>query len=372
MSSQESGLSPRNCDLLKAIYYNSSHPSSFGSIRKLYNSVKNISNLTFNDVRNWLKQQNAYTLHRQRRVNYKRNKVIVESVDEQFQADIVDMQSFPTENDGYKYILTCVDILSKFAFAIPLKNKGSREVKKAFEKIFASRVPQKIQTDRGKEFLNKDVSVLFKSLNINHFTTKNDEIKCSNVERFNRTLKSKMWKYFTAKGTRRWIDKLDEFLESYNNSKHSKTKFKPTNVNDSNASRVFENIYGYATMRDYLKAVKKISKFKIGDEVRIPHKLSTFDKKFYPLWTDTVFKITDIVGGEKKPYFKLKVGNETINKRFYPEEIQQVEVEEFRIERILSERIVNGKKEYLVKWLGYPDSVNSWEPEENLRLLRNG
>lgn len=312
---------------------------------------------------------NPYTLHRQRKINFLRNKVIAEQLNEQFQADIVDMQSFAKSNDGFKYILTVVDVLSKYAFAVPIKTKGSKSVRDAFEVIFKQRVPQKLQTDKGKEFLNSEVQKLFKDHGIKYFSTKNDSIKCSNVERFNRTIKSKMWKYFTHKGTRKWIDVLDDIVESYNNTIHSRINLRPVDVNDSNAYRAFQNAYGFATMRDYLKTSKKYSKFNIGDDVRIALKLNIFDKKFYPLWSDAVYKVKDIIKSFPKPYYRLQLENQEIDKRFYPEELQKVFVKEYRVEKIIKERTKNGKKEYFIKWLGYPDSFNTWEPEENIRQL---
>jgi len=202
--------------LLHKIYYEPSHPSSFSSSQKLFDSAKNHSNITLNEVKFWLSKQLLYTLHKQRRKNFIRNRVIVENVNEQFQADLVDLQMFSKEKNGYKFILKCIDVLSKFAFAKPLKDKTGLSVMNALKEIFKSRQPTKIQTDKGKEFLNSNVQLLFKKFKINHFTSEFEEIKCSNVERFNRTLKSKMWKYFTANGTRRWIDILDEILISYN------------------------------------------------------------------------------------------------------------------------------------------------------------
>jgi hypothetical protein len=164
-------------DLLRKIYYNPSHPASFSSLQKLFEEAKKKSpNIKIKDVSNWLKGQNTYTLHRQRKKYFKRNKIIAENINEQFQADLVDMQAFQAENNGYKYILTVIDIFSKFAFAIPCKNKTASSIIAGFKKVFKKRKPFKIQTDQGKEFLNKQAKDFFKINSIHHFTSKNEEI----------------------------------------------------------------------------------------------------------------------------------------------------------------------------------------------------
>ena len=129
-------------------------------------------------------------------------------------------------NDGYKYLLTGIDVFSKYAFAKPLKSKTGQEVASAFAEIFKlGRIPLKIQTDDGREFRNKNVQDLFKHFGIHWFSTKN-EGKAQTVERFNRTLKGRMYRYFSAKNTcgrsprrtkyaaRRWVDVLDKLVKN--------------------------------------------------------------------------------------------------------------------------------------------------------------
>jgi len=94
------------------------------------------SEISFADVRKWLMKQNTYTLHKQKRKFFQRNKVLAEKVNEQYQADLVDMQMFHRNNAGNKYILTVVDVFSKYAFAIPLKSKTSGEIIKESNEIF--------------------------------------------------------------------------------------------------------------------------------------------------------------------------------------------------------------------------------------------
>ncbi len=111
------------------------------------------------------------------------------------------MTSLAEHNVGYKFLLTVIDVLSKFAWAVPLKRKDSKSVAEAFDSIFAAqgRQPMKLNTDKGSEFVNATVQRKLREIDIQFYTTQNKDIKASVVERFNRTLKSKMWKYFTHK-----------------------------------------------------------------------------------------------------------------------------------------------------------------------------
>ena len=124
----------------------------------------------------------------------------------------------------------CIDVLSKYAWVVPLKNKTGKLRIDAFETIFAERKLGKLQTDKGTEFINKPFKKYLDDLNVLHFTTENDDIKACIVERFNRSLKNKMWRYFTKNFTHRYLDVLPKLTKSYNDSYHSKTKAKPSSV----------------------------------------------------------------------------------------------------------------------------------------------
>ena len=103
-----------------------------------------------------MSQQDVYTLHKPARRRYKKSRVIVPRIDAQFQADLVNLQNLSRYNKGYKYLLTCVDIFSKYAFVLPLKTKKGQELVKAFQKILSTgRKPTKLQADQGAEFLNR-------------------------------------------------------------------------------------------------------------------------------------------------------------------------------------------------------------------------
>ena len=183
-----------------SIYLDPSQPASFGGLDAVYRAVKEKgkNKISRKQVRDWLSQQDVYTLHKPARRRYKRSRVIVPGIDAQFQADLVDLQNLSRYNKGYKYLLTCIDIFSKYPW-VPLKSKQGQELVKAFQKILSTgRKPSKLQTYQGTEFLNRVFQTYLRDNNIDFFTV-NSGLKASKVERFNRTFKNKMYKYFTAK-----------------------------------------------------------------------------------------------------------------------------------------------------------------------------
>ena len=353
-------------NILKGIFYDPKNPSGYSSLEKLFKAAKELdNNIKRKDVENWWLGEFTPTLHKTVRRRFKRNPIIVEYIDQQWEADLVDMQEFEKENQNFRYILTVIDCLSKYAWAIPIKDKKANSICNAFKKIFKSRrFPTHIRTDQGKEFLNKQFKPFLKRFGVYHFTSKNKDIKCAIVERFNRTLKSRMHKYFTAKGTRKWIDCLDDFVSAYNDSYHRTIKRTPNEAIESKNSDLVRTVY---VVDDVNKLrPKKEHDLEIGDTVRQAYEKKPFDKSYYPNWTDKIEKIDKISEKPIKPMYGL----EKISQKFYPEQVQKVKENLFRVEKILKTRTRNGKKQLYVKWLNHPDNYSSWIDESDLFDLR--
>ena len=143
------------------------------------------------------------------------------------------MRSLSKHNDNINYILTVIDVFSRYAYAYPIKNKTGDYITEAFQKLFEIQTPKLLQTDKGTEFINKKTQSLFKKHNVKWFTTEN-LTKAQMVERFNRTLKDRMYKYFTAADTKRWVggnpgeaEVLQDLVENYNTSYHRTIKMTP-------------------------------------------------------------------------------------------------------------------------------------------------
>ena len=175
------------------MYYAPEKPGSYGGLGAFYRSAKEQGlNVTRKEVGAWLSSQDTYSIHKPVKKTFSRNRIIVSDIDEQWQIDLMDVQNISRYNDGYRYILICIDVLSKYVWLIPVKNKMGTEIANAFKKILKKgRKPRKIQSDAGKEFLNRAFQSLLKKRGIEFFISSSEK-KASIVERVIRTIKSKM------------------------------------------------------------------------------------------------------------------------------------------------------------------------------------
>lgn len=304
------------------------------------------------------KQALVEELHRPVRRNYPRRRVIVRGLDETWQADLVDMSAYARYNLGYKYLLTVIDIFSKYAWAIPIKTKTGKDVAKAMKSVLVlGRVPKKLHVDRGKEFYNKDFQALMQHYNIELYSTFSN-MKASICERFNRTLKSKMWKQFSLRGTYKWIDILKDLLNNYNASKHRTIKMKPEDVTRLNEKRVLRDAYG-----NYPVNRTRNIKFRIGDRVRVSKYKHIFEKGYTPNWTTEIFTVREVRSTDPITYKLVDYQDRPIEGGFYQEELTRVEHPDiYLVEKVVRKR---GDKVF-VKWLGFDDSHNSWIDANNL------
>ena len=354
--------------ILKRVYYNPAHPGSFGGVERLRQAVQKETGktVTEDEVKDFLSEQDAYTLHKPARIHFKRNRVFVPRPLNQFQADLCDMQALEEYNDGFNYLLTVIDVFSKKAYVRPLKRKSAAEVTRAFESIFQdSQTPEKLQTDAGKEFFNRSFQTLMKKHGIIHFSTASD-LKASVIERFNRTLKTRMWRYFTANNVRRYIGVLQDLVYSYNHTRHSSIKMTPMEVNSGNVTQVFRNLYG--SFSDRYKTVPQM-KFNKDDQVRISKLRGVFNKSYEQTFTDEVFTVTEGIP-RTPPVYKLQdADGEPIEGSFYEAELQKVRIEGgklYAVEKILKRRTVRGVKQVLVRWKNWPEKFNSWVKASDL------
>lgn len=350
------------------IYYDVSHPAGYSSINTLTKAMGNKMNRS--QVKKWLQSQETYTLHRPVQRKFPRNKYILSNYNYLWQADLSDMRSLNNFNDGYNYILCVIDCFSKYAFVRCIKNKDAKTIRKCFESIFAeaNATPTHIQSDKGTEFVSKCVNNFFKSKDINYYSTNNPDIKASIVERFQRTLKTKMWRYFTHKNTNRYVDILQDLVHSYNHSFHSSIKMRPCDVNSTNIMQVWRNLY----TKNKSKSAS-VSIFNVGDYVRITKYKHIFQKGYETNWSDEIFVISSII--YKKPWvlYTLKdLNDEVISGTFYEKELQRVSYDPrstYKIDKILDYRYSGVRREALVKWKGYPNTFNSWISVKNIKKI---
>lgn len=363
---KENGKVLNHSKVLEKLYYNPKIPGSFSGLNSFQKYLKqNKINIKKNDVLDWFQDQESYTLHKPVKKKFLRNQIIVYGIDDTWQADLIDLQSLSKENQGFKYLLTVIDVFSKFAWVRPLLNKNNAALISAFESIFKKslRKPKRLHTDDGKEFTGSSFQK-FLQLNEILFFSLHSEMKASVVERFNRTLKEKMWRYFTWKHKYVYYDVLEEFVDAYNNSFHRSIKMRPIDVKKTNQDNVFLNLYGIKNKIYSPNKTNEIKvKFKIGEEVRLSKSKYHFEKGFTPNWTQEIFKISKIILKDNPVYKVEDFSGEEIKGVFYSQELQKVTNKDqiYKIEKIIkSRKTKSGEKEFFVKWLGYPPSYNSW------------
>ena len=294
----------------------------------------------------------AEELHKPVRRKFKRCRVLVSGIDKIWAADLADMKAFSKYNQGYTFLLLVIDIFSKYGWIIPLKNKKGETVAEALKTIFKERKPEKMWVDKGKEFYNKDVKAL-----IELYSTENEE-KSSVVERWIRTMKEKMWKYFTDSNTNVYIDILPDLVNDYNNTRHSSIKMTPVEASKKkNELTVWRNLYPGC-----LKIHDINPKFSEGDKVRISKKKKTFEKGYTTRWTEEIFTIKEIKHTSPVTYKIADLNGEEIDGTFYEPELQKTNQQLFRIEKVIEK----GKDKSLVKWKGYPNNFNSWVDNKDI------
>ena len=304
----------------------------------------------------------ADELHFPLRKNFPKRYVFVRKAGEIFGADLVDMRALSKENNGFKYILMVIDIFSKYGWAIPIKFKTGEAVKNALEKIFREKKPAKIWADFGSEFYNKKVKKMLEKHHILLYSTENEE-KCSVVERWNRTIKSQLWKYFTANSSHKYVDILPELINKYNNTKHRSIQMTPIKAEkNENREHVFRNLY-----TDKMKALgNQKPKFKVGEKVRLAVKKDKFEKSYIINWSDKVYFIKQVLA--TRPLTYIVEDDQKIQHKgtFYEQELQRVKTDLFRVEKVLKYKKENGIRYGYVKWIDYDTSYNSWVPVNDL------
>ena len=212
-------------DLL-AVYKDPAASGSLGGVQRFAQA----QGISVKKAKTLLEKDLGYTLHKPRRQRFETLPVVAEGLDHQWVADLVEVQKLAKYNRGYRYLLTVIDVLSKYAWVQPLKDKTGVQLVKAFEKILKTgRRPIQLQTDRGKEFYNKTFQQFLEKEKIHHFSTEGDA-KASVVERFNRTLKTRMYRYFTSANTLRYEDVLPSLVRGYNATKHGSIGLPPQDV----------------------------------------------------------------------------------------------------------------------------------------------
>ena len=195
--------------------------------------------------------------------------------------DLADMQLITKYNKGIRYLLCAIDLLSKYAFVVPLKDKKGTDIANAFKSIlnYSKNKSNKIWVDQSSEFYESHFKKYLKDNNIEIYSTHNER---KSVETFVTTLKNKIYNHITAISKNVCFDVLDDIVDEYNNTYHRTIKMKPTDVkNDSFAEYIEESN-------------KKDPKFKAGNHIRISKYKNIFPKRYAPNWSEESFAVKKI------------------------------------------------------------------------------
>ena len=252
-------------NLLPDYYYNLEQVSSYQRPDVQYKRLKqDFQPLDKSIIDNWFRDQRTYLIYKNLARKYPKNPIVSKTIDHIWNIDLVEL-AHPEQNDGYRYILVTIDNLSKYAWIRPLKSKQREIVRNAFREIMeeSGRKPQILGADVGPEFNNNLFKNFLQNENIRLYLLYAPD-KAVLAERFIQTLKFRIYRYLHRNDTNNFIQAIQQIVDNYNNSVHSRTKFRPVDVNAENQRECFLNLYKYS----YKKLEKQ--KFNVGDRVFIP------------------------------------------------------------------------------------------------------
>ena len=302
-------------------------------VYKFFDKKSKGSGIANNEIKQNL--QLAKELHKPIIRNFKKRTVYSGFKDNIWGVDLADMQSPSKYNKGIKYLLCAIDVFSKYVWVVPIKDKKGVSIVDVFQEILKEsnwieanskgRKPNKIWVDKGSQFYNNSFKKGLKDNDIEMHSIHNKE-KSAVAERFIRTLKSKIFKHMTAISKNVYFDVLDDIVNKYNNTVHRTIKMKPIDVKDN-------------TYADSKKEVNdKISKFKVGDPLRISKYKNICAKRYTPTWPENFFIVNKNKITVPWTYVINNLNREEIIGTFFEKELQKTNQKEFGIEKVIKRK----------------------------------
>ena len=242
--------------------------------------------------------------------------------DECWSIDLIDRSSLSKYNKNYKFIFTIIDNHTKYAWAIPLKDKSGKSTTAALKGLIEKekRKPHKIWSDRGKEFYNTTFLHYLKEQNIQIYSTHSD-LKAVFVERFNRTLLDLIKEPMYIEGKGNWLNHLDAALQKYNNRVHGTTKMTPIEATKLPSKKPIDPPTFVNKPKQPCDSYRSFAKFQVGDFVRVPDKRNIYSKGYTTNWNRELFKIHSINKTNPVTYTLNDENGDIIQGKYYEQEL---------------------------------------------------
>ena len=366
---------------LQKIYEDVGHPCGYSGIEKLTKYFKNNRRkISKKQILEFLKNQPAWSYHGLIPRKFVRRPIKVSRPGHILGVDIADFtKTLSKYNNNFRYVLVLIDCFSRKLCLSVLRNKSNQTTADAIED-FLKKSEYKyryIFSDEGGEFIGSHTHKIYEKFNIVRYSVKNRRYKCSIAERVIRTIKEKIYKYFTQKNTFKYVNVLKKVEDVYNNTPHRGLCFATPNsvhnMTDLNDVKHQEKLqlrqkfhnYGSISKREKSKLFSSKNDFIHEGYVRLLLNKSegVFAKSFQPIFTEEIFKIRTVKKTLPISYWLEDLKGLPIEGVVYEKEIKPVKLpKEYVIEKILSTHtdVNTRKKKYFVKWRGYPNHFNSY------------
>ncbi|KAL3071434.1 hypothetical protein niasHS_016718 [Heterodera schachtii] len=306
------------------LYKDLSSPVAFTSVEPLLKEARKTQpKINRTDVQNYLATQRTYTLHRQAKRRYRRLPTLAPGLHTEWQADLAIFDRLAKQNRGYKYLLVCIDTLSRQVFVEPVKTKTSTNMIIAFGRIFkrSKYIPWKVLTDQGKEFTARTVQHFFRAKDVEHFCMlTSPQFHAGMAERANRSIKERLYRYFTERNTYTWIDVVQDIVRAINHSPNSSIGMRPADVNFKNAEALRQKLHNAAE-----NVVRRQPRYRVGDRVRIEKYKHVFQKGYLPRFTNELFTVAEVHTERSPVVYRLRDDHNEIISGTVEQQFVQVE-----------------------------------------------
>ncbi|KAH7714306.1 hypothetical protein AAVH_18325 [Aphelenchoides avenae] len=364
---------PRQTD----VYYSLDSPACFAGVDAVFaEAQRQAPAITRDDVRAWLAAQRTYTLYRPLKRRFKRLRTVPTGLNTDWQADLNVLTKLKDDNDGYRYLLVCVDVLSRKMFAEPVLKKDAAHMRAAFDAIFerAGTRPWRLYTDSGTEFESAAMRRYFDSKDIlKYHSSPQRALHAAVAERANRTIKDRLYKYFSEYNTRRWTNAIQHIVDAINRSVCRVTRMRPVDVTEQNAPRLRAAVYGDPFAREQ-RPPRARPRFTVGDHVRVQENKLAF-AKFLNTFTDKIFIVTAVERKQDLYVYRLNDGlGRELPGRFYEHDLVKTvppPQTTTRVATIIGQpRVRDGRRQVRVRWVGHEPEFDEWIDEDRVVVAR--